>query len=77
MLHSVSFGAMKIYKVDLTSESLLYSKTILTGEPYTIHAYDAETIKSEHGKTKNKQDFMSINENIGSARHRKQDFCLA
>lgn len=51
MLHLVSFGAKEIYKVDLTSESLLYEEKIFTGEPYTIHAYDAETIKSEHGNT--------------------------
>lgn len=52
MLHAVSYNS--IHKVDITSDSLLYTKIFVSEEPYSINVYDAEPLKSEKGKNKSK-----------------------
>lgn len=49
MLHVVSFKTMQLYKIDITSDSLLYARKFLSGQPYTINVYDAESTTSFKG----------------------------
>lgn len=50
MLHVVSFNTMKLYKIDITSDSLLYVRKFPSGQPYTINVYDTESTTSFKGK---------------------------
>lgn len=52
MLHAVSYNS--IHKVDITSDSLLYTRIFFSEEPYSINVYDAEPLKSEKGKNKSR-----------------------
>lgn len=56
MLHAVSYDS--IHKVDLTSDSLLYTRKFVSEEPYSVSVYDAEALKSEEGK--NNQDSFQV-----------------
>lgn len=50
MLVAVSVGSKAILAVDISSGSLLYSRTFLSAKPYAITVYDNESIRSFSSK---------------------------
>lgn len=50
MLVAVSVGSKAILAVDISSGSLLYSRTFLSAKPYAITVYDNESVRSFSSK---------------------------
>lgn len=50
MLVAVSVGSKYMLAVDISSGSLLYSRTFLSAEPFAITVYDNESVRSFSSK---------------------------
>lgn len=72
MLHAVSYDS--IHKVDLTSDSLLYTRKFVSEEPYSISVYDADALKSEEGK--NNQDSFQVTQLSKFRKNKCSNFML-
>lgn len=50
MLVAVSVGSKSMLAVDISSGSLLYSRTFLSAKPFAITVYDNESVRSFSSK---------------------------